>query len=152
MLDDWPRTFEDFAVGDRMATGSLTVTEEEIDAFCRSFDPQPHHLDVDIADASLLGGVAASGWHTAALTMRLIVDGKILGGSPIIGVGVQNLRWPKPLRAGDRLRAEAEVVKATPSRSGAPRGTLLLNIKTFDQHDEIVIEMDTTVVLPTRGQ
>lgn len=150
MTEDWPRAFEDFAVGDRMTTGSLTVSAEDIDEFCRNFDPQPHHLDPVVADASLLGGVAASGWHTAALTMRLIVDGRILGGSPIIGVGVQNLRWPKPLRPGDRLRAEVEVLKTTPSRSGAPRGTLLLNIKTIDQTNEIVIEMDTTVVLPMR--
>ncbi|MEM7446086.1 MAG: MaoC/PaaZ C-terminal domain-containing protein, partial [Pseudomonadota bacterium] len=118
MSDEWPRTFENFAVGDRMQAGPLTVSVEEIDAFCRDFDPQPHHLDREVADASMLGGLAASGWHTTALTMRLIVDGKILGGSPIIGAGVESLRWPKPLRPSSTLRAEAEVVAVKPSRSG----------------------------------
>ncbi|MEM7445166.1 MAG: dehydratase, partial [Pseudomonadota bacterium] len=80
-----------------------------------------------------------------------IVDGKILGGSPIIGAGVESLRWPKPLRPSSTLRAEAEVVAVKPSRSGAPRGTLLVNIKTYDQHDEIVLEMLTRLVLPTKG-
>jgi len=133
-----------------MESGPLTVSAEEVETFCRDFDPQPMHLDKAAADASMLGGLAASGWHTAALTMRLIVDGKLLGGSPIIGRGVQKLNWPNPMRPGDTLRVEAEVVKATPSRSGAPRGTLVITIKTFNQDDDIVIELEPVLVLPTR--
>ncbi len=151
MSDLWPRTFEDFAVGDRMTAGPLSVGADEIEDFCRRYDPQSVHLDPSAADASILNGMAGSGWHTAALTMRMIVDGKMLGGSPIIGRGLQKLLWPNPMRPGDTLRVEAEIIETIPSRSGAPRGTLIINIRTFNQHNDIVVEFEPILMLPTRA-
>jgi len=103
---------EDLHVGQRFESATLAVTADEIKAFARQFDPQPFHLDEDAAARSLLGGLAASGWHTAALTMRLLVGGgaPIAGG--VIGAGVE-VRWPRPVRPGDELEVVSEVLEIT---------------------------------------
>jgi acyl dehydratase len=117
-----PLYFEDLAVGQVVGTGNVKVEPEKVKAFAAEFDPQPFHLDEDAARASIFGGLVASGWHTAALTMRLLVEGElqIVGG--LIGMGAEELRWPRPVRPGDVLRVESEVLGLRPSRSQPDRG------------------------------
>ncbi len=113
---------EDFAVGQRFTSGSVGVSAAEIKAFAAQFDPQPFHLDEEAARSTFFGGLVASGWHTAALTMRLIVDSdlKIAGGS--IGAGAELIKWPRPVRPGDTLHAVSEVLEIRPSKSRPNRG------------------------------
>lgn len=115
-----------------------SVEEHAIKAFAREFDPQPFHLDNEAARESLFGSLAASGWHTAALTMRLLVDcePKLAGG--IIGAGFDELRWPLPVRPGDELRVELEVLEVRPSRSKPTQGLVKLRTTTLNQHDQAV--------------
>jgi acyl dehydratase len=133
--------FEDFRPGDVQETGSVKVTKEEIVAFARQFDPQPFHVDEEAARRSPFGGLIASGWHTAALCMRLIVG--LLGpdsgslGSP----GVDELRWLKPVRPGDELSVRVEVLETTPSRSKPDRGLVKLRYTMRNQDGEEVMTM-----------
>ncbi len=135
---------EDIAVGDTFVTGSLTVTTEDIQAFACQFDPQPFHLDAEAATDSLFGGLAASGWHTAALTMRLLVEGFPLARG-VIGAGGE-LAWPLPTRPGDVLTVHGEVLQVTPSRSRPDRGMLLVRSETRNQHDEAVQVFTVNIV------
>lgn len=141
---------DDFAIGQIFRSDSVIVTREDIKAYAAQFDPQPFHLDEAVATATLFGGLAASGWHTASLTMRLLVDGgaPIAGG--IIGSGVDELRWPRPVRAGDRLRAESEVLEVQPSRSRSEQGRLRLRTTTLNQNDEPVLVFIANLVVPRR--
>src|SRR5215468_8996051 len=107
---------DDLHIGLRFTSGTHAIDERQITAFAREFDPQPFHLDPDAAKASLFGGLAASGWHTAAITMRLQVDGGLPIRGGLVGLSVE-LAWPKPTRPGDILHVESEVVDVTPSRS-----------------------------------
>ena len=136
-----PLFFEDFRPGDVTDTGSVTVTREEILAFGRQFDPQPFHVDEEAARRSPYGGLIASGWHTAALCMRLIVG--LLGpGSGSLGSpGVDELRWLKPVRPGDVLSVHVEVLEAIPSRSKPDRGLVKLRYTTRNQNGEDVMTM-----------
>jgi len=115
--------FEQLQIGQRFTTASHTVTAEQITAFATQFDPQPFHLDAAAARASLFGGLVASGWHTAAITMRLLVDSglRLAGGS--VGLGV-TIEWLRPVRPGDRLHVESEIIELTPSRSRADRARI----------------------------
>src|SRR5262249_11774257 len=124
---------EDFAVGQIFRSGSLTVEVADIKAFATQYDPQPFHLDEAAAKATLFAGLAASGWPPAALTMRLLVDGgaPIAGG--IIGAGTDELRWPRPVRPGDQLRVESEVLEIQPSRT-RPQGRMKLRTTTLNQN------------------
>src|SRR5579859_3157513 len=103
------RYFEDFAVGHTLELGSYTITREEILAFARQFDPQPFHTDEEQAKASLYGGLIASGWHTASIFMRLLVDGLLNDTASMGSPGVDELRWLRPVRPGDTLRARFTV-------------------------------------------
>src|SRR5947199_10780100 len=107
---------EDLQVGQRFISGIYHMDGVRIKAFAREFDPQPFHLDDAAAKASVFGGLAASGWHTAAVAMRLLVDGGLPLGNGIIGVG-GDLAWPKPTRPGDTLHVESEILEIVPSRS-----------------------------------
>ena len=127
---------EDLHVGRTFTTGSVTVTTEAIKAFARDYDPQPFHLDEDAARDSLFGGLAASGWHTAALSMRLLVDGLPFAGG-LIGVGGETT-WPRPTRPGDTLTVHIEVLEITPSRSRPDRGMVRTRNETRNQHGEAV--------------
>ena len=127
---------EDLHVGQTFTTGSVTVTTEAIRAFAREFDPQPFHLDEDAARDSLFGGLAASGWHTAALRMRLLVDGLPFAGG-LIGVGGETT-WPRPTRPGDTLTVHIEVLEITPSKSRPDRGMVRTRNETRNQHGEPV--------------
>jgi acyl dehydratase len=145
-----PLYLEDFAVGQVFRSGSLTVTAADIKAYATQFDPQPFHLDETAAKASLFGGLAASGWHTMALTMRLLVDGgaPIAGG--IIGAGADELRWPRPVRPGDELTVESEVLEIRPSRSRPQQGMLRMRSTTFNQNSEPVQTFVANLVVPRR--
>src|ERR1700730_4427361 len=111
------RYLEDLHVGDRFGSGTLEVTEKGIVDFANDFDPQPFHLDLDAAKGSVFQGLVASGWHTAAMSMKLFVTGdlRLAGGS--VGLGVDDLQWPRPVRPGDTLPLQTEIVEGRPSRS-----------------------------------
>jgi acyl dehydratase len=144
------RYFEDFAVGDHFAAGPVVATQEAIIDFAREFDPQPFHIDPAAAMHSLFGGLAASGWHTAALTMRMIIESDM--GIPwgVVGLGVDELRWFKPVRPGDRLRLESEVVEARPSASKPDRGTIRMRSQTLNQDDVPVMSFVSSLIVPRR--
>src|SRR5690349_13438537 len=108
---------EDLAVGERFMTQSAKVTEADLIAFAKRFDPQPMHMDPEAARKGPLGALSASGWHTVALVMGLIVEANTMDGGPWLGLGVDDLRWPSPVRPGDTIRAEVEIVSITPSQS-----------------------------------
>ena len=127
---------KDLRVGQTFTTGSVTVTTEAIKAFARDYDPQPFHLDEAAAEDSLFGGLAASGWHTAALSMRLLVDGLPIAGG-LIGVGGETT-WPRPTRPGDTLTVHIEVLEITPSKSRPDRGMVRTRNETRNQHGEPV--------------
>jgi len=135
---------EDLHPGQTFTSHAEEITEAAIKEFAAQFDPQPFHLDNEAAKATLFGGLAASGWHTAAFTMRLNVTGgpKLAGG--IIGGGGE-INWPTPTRPGDMLHVEYEVMEVTPSRSRPERGTILLKTETKNQHGTVV--QTTTVRL-----
>lgn len=140
---------DDLAVGYRHTSGTHTIDEAEIKAFARQFDPQPFHLDDAAAKGSLFDGLAASGWHTAAITMRLQVDsGPPLAGG-IIGAGGE-IAWPRPTRPGDALRVESEVLEVTPSKSRPDRGMITLRSHTLNQRDEVVQTLTVKLVVPRR--
>lgn len=131
-----PLYLEDLHPGQTFVTGSATITAEDIVDFARRFDPQPFHLDADAAKESLFGGLAASGWHTAALTMRLLVEGLPLAGG-VIGAGGE-IAWPRPTRPGDELTVHVEVLDVAPSSSRPDRGMLTTRSETRNQHGEPV--------------
>src|SRR4051812_41153270 len=145
-----PRYFEDLAVGQAFGTGTVTVEPAMIEAFAAEYDPQPFHLDEDAAGASPFGGLVASGWHTAALSMRLLVGGelRIVGG--LIGLGVEELRWPRPVRPGDVLRVESEVLGLRPSNSKPDRGLVRVRNTTLNQDGQPVMVQVVTMVVPRR--
>lgn len=131
-----PLYLESFNVGDTFTSASKVITLEQIKAFAREFDPQPFHLNEDAARNTLFGGLAASGWHTAALTMRLLVDSLPLGNG-LIGAG-SDLRWPTPTRPGDELQVRSEVLEVKPSKSKPDRGIVVVQCDTLNQHGECV--------------
>jgi acyl dehydratase len=136
--------FDDLRVGLRFETGSHTITEAEIKAFAAAFDPQPFHLDDERARGTLFGGLAASGWHTAAITMRLMVDLGIPAGG-LIGAGCE-VSWPRPTRPGDTLHVLSEVLEIAPSRSRNDRGTAVIRSETRNQNDEVVQQLTSRMV------
>jgi acyl dehydratase len=141
---------EDLTVGQTFVSSSLTITANEIIAFAGKYDPQPFHLDDEAAKRTLFGGLAASGWHTAALTMRLLVQG---GGTPLAGGiigGGGEIAWPRPTRPGDTLHVEAEVVEIIPSRSKPDRGMVLMRNRTLNQNGEEVQVFTAKLVVPRR--
>ncbi|AWK86793.1 MaoC family dehydratase [Azospirillum thermophilum] len=145
------RYLEDLKVGDRFAgSSSRTVTADEIVAFAGNYDPQPFHLDEDAARDSLFGGLAASGWHTAALTMRMIVDGETRLAGGYIGLGVESVSWPRPTRPGDRLRIESEVLELRESGKRPDSGVARIRTVTFNQKDEVVMTMVANLLVPRR--
>ena len=146
------RYFEDFEVGQKFGSGTVTVTAEKIKAFAREFDPQPFHVDEEAARTSFFGGLAASGWHTAAMTMRLFVDSDIKPASGYIGAGGSDLRWPRPVRPGDVLRLEAEVTELRPSTSRPEIGIMKMHLVTYNQHGEPVQIASPTMIVPRRLQ
>lgn len=129
---------EDLAAGQKYRSGKLRVDAEAIKAFASEFDPQPFHLDDTAARGSIFRGLAASGWHTAALTMRLIVDGEFRPAGGVVGAGCEELRWPLPVRPGDELHVETEVLEFRASKSRPDQGIAKVRNTTFNQNDEPV--------------
>jgi acyl dehydratase len=140
---------DDLKVGDTFTTATYTVDIDEIRSFARQFDPQPFHLDEASARQSFFGGLAASGWHTAAVTMRLLVTSGPRLANGIVGASVK-LDWKAPTRPGDVLHVESEVIEITPSRSRPDRGTVLLRSKTLNQRGDIVQATDATLMVIRR--
>jgi acyl dehydratase len=144
------RYLEDLNVGDRFESDPYEVTEAAIINFAREFDPQPFHLDRESAKQSVFQGLVASGWHTAAITMRLLVTSELNLAGGAIGLGVDELRWPKPVRPGDTLWLEIEIVDVRPSRSKPDRGTARIRYATRNQKDEVVFTQTATVLVSKR--
>ena len=143
------RTFEDFVVGTRFVSKSQTISSEDIIAFARQFDPQAAHLDPSVGPENLLGGLAASGWQTAAISMRLFVETmQVTGG--IVGRAVDELRWPAAVRPGDTLRVELEIVEARLSKSRPGFGIIRYRSLTKNQSDVVVQSFLATAILPAR--
>ena len=147
--DTTARYLDDLQPGERFTSAQLTVTEAEIKAFATQFDPQPFHLDHEAAKATLFGGLAASGWHTAALTMKLLVGGGLPFAGGIIGAGGE-ISWPKPTRPGDVLQVETEVVSVTPSKSRPERGMVVVRSETRNQAGEVLQLSVYKLVVPRR--
>ncbi|MFA5901082.1 MAG: MaoC family dehydratase [Hyphomicrobium sp.] len=140
---------DDLAVGQRFESSTHLMTAEDIKRFARDFDPQPFHLDEEAAKTSLFGALAASGWHTGAVTMRLLVEGgaPIAGG--VIGAGGE-IVWPRPTRPGDELQVFSEVLEINPSRSKPDRGIVLLRSETRNQRGEVLQVLTSKLVVPRR--
>ena len=143
------RYFEDFAVGQKFGSEARLVETAEIKAFAAQFDPQPFHLDEAAGRDSLFGGLAASGWHTAAMTMRLCLSSDFRPAGGIVGGGGE-LTWSKPVRPGDRLRVQIEVVETRASRSRPGQGLVKVHIATLNQHDETVQTFSPTLLVDRR--
>jgi len=141
---------EDFSVGQRFVSGRITVDAEQIKSFAASFDPQPFHLDEKAASTTIFHGLAASGWHTAALTMRLLIDSGFKPAGGIVGAGADELRWPRPVRPWDELRVESEILEVRPSRSHPTQGLIKVRTTTVNQNGEPVQIMTANLLVPRR--
>jgi acyl dehydratase len=135
------RFFEDFAPGEVRELGSYAVTRDEIVAFARSYDPQPFHLEEEAGARSPFGGLVASGWHTAAMFMRLFVEGILLGSASLGSPGVEELRWLRPVRPGDVLTGRVRVLETRPSERNPGRGTVITESEALNQQGEVVMRM-----------
>ena len=141
---------DDLSVGDVFTSDTCTVDEAAIIAFAREFDPQPFHLDPEAAKQTFFGGLAASGWHTAALTMRLLVTSGLPLADGVIGAGGE-LSWPRPTRPGDVLRVVATATEIVPSRSRPERALVHWMVETLNQDDEPVQRLAARLVVSKRG-
>jgi acyl dehydratase len=133
--------WEDFEVGESTELGSHSITEAEILAFARKYDPQPFHTDPEAARRSIFGGLIASGWHTASLVMRILVEHYLARGAAVASPGVDELRWLQPVRPGDVLRVRVTVLEARRSRSKPDRGLVRTRIEALNQDDAVVMSM-----------
>lgn len=140
---------EDMTQGQRFVSGEHALDAAQIVEFAQRFDPQPFHLDDDAAKSTFFQGLAASGWHTAAITMRLLVTSGIPLADGIIGSGGE-LQWPKPTRPGDVLHVESEVVEVVPSRSRPERGMVQMRCETLNQHGDVVQRFSPKLVVSRR--
>ena len=145
------RYFEDLKLGDKFGTGDYEMTAEEIIRFGRQYDPQPFHTDPVAAGSTLFGQLVASGWHTAAVSMRLMVQGEMELDGGVIGQGMEDLRWPRPVLPGDRLRVVTEVEALRPAPSRPDRGLIKLRCRTYNQAGKIVQDMTATLMIARRS-
>jgi acyl dehydratase len=144
------RYLEDFDAGQTFGSGRLMVDAQRIRAFAAEFDPQPFHLDDAAAEASIFRGLAASGWHTTALTMRLMVESELKPAGGIIGMGSDELRWPRPVRPGDELHLQIEVLEVRASKSRPEQGLIKVRVTTLNQNEEAVQVMVGNLLVPRR--
>ena len=140
---------DDLVVGQRFASGTYAIDANQITTFAREFDPQPFHLDEEAATKSMFGGLAASGWHTAGITMRLTVQGGLPLAGGFIGAGGE-INWPTPTRPGDVLQVQSEIVEIRPSRSKPDRGIVTFRSETRNQRGEVVQVFTGKLVVPRR--
>ena len=141
---------DDLRVGRRFTSGTHALDERQITVFAREFDPQPFHTDLEAAKETLFGGLVASGWHTAAITMRLQVDGGLPIAGGIVGLGGE-LAWPAATRPGDVVHVESEVVKMVPSRSQPDRGIVTVRSETRNQRGDVVQTATVKLLVPRRA-
>ena len=141
--------FDDLKLGMRFKSGEVTVSADDIKRFASEFDPQPFHMDEAAAENTAFKGLAASGWHTAAIAMNLAVQVRPFGPHPLLGAGVDDLRWMKPVRPGDTLHLEGEVVDLTPSRT-KPQGVVRVKWTAYNQHGEAVYTFNPIGIVPRR--
>ena len=144
------RAFEDFTVGLTIVHGSRTVTRSDIIAFAAEFDPQPFHLDEAAPETGLTGGLIASGWHIAAIFMRLLTDSLLLDSTCLGSPGVETLKWAKPLRPGDTLSGRSTVTAARPSQSRPDRGIVSFRHEALNQTGDVVMWMDNAILFGRR--
>jgi acyl dehydratase len=142
--------FEDFKAGAVFELGSAEITRERIISFAREFDPQPFHLDEQAAARSHFGGLIASGWHTCSVFMRLFVEGVLAKAVSLGSPGIEEIRWLKPVRPGDRLRGRYTVVSVEPSRSRADRGTVFSLAELFNQDGVLVMTLKARNLMARR--
>jgi acyl dehydratase len=145
-----PLYLEDLTVGLTATSGEITVTAPAIKAFAAEFDPQSFHLDEKAARKSLFGGLVASGWHTAAMTMRLVATESIPFVDGTLGAGIDELKWPTPVRPGDRLHIESEVIAVRPSQSKPRFGLVRVHTKTLNQDGAVVQSLIANIMVPRR--
>lgn len=144
------RWYEDLAVGQKYKSKPYKVTAAEIKAFARRYDPQAFHLDARKARGTVFLGLAASGWHTGAVTMRLLVTGELKVAGGHVGLGLDELRWPRAVRPGDVLRLESRVAEMRTSKSRPDRGLVRLRHVTSNQKGEVVMTVTSTQLVPRR--
>ena len=144
------RYLEDYSPGQKYRSGRLRVERDRIKAFAAEFDPQPFHLDEAAAEGSLFKGLAASGWHTAAITMRLLVEGELKPAGGILGAGFEEFRWPRPVRPGDELHIESEILEVRESKSRPEQGVIKVRTTTMNQDDEPVQVFVGSLIVPRR--
>jgi acyl dehydratase len=143
--------FDDLKLGMRFKSGETTISREDIKRFAAEFDPQPFHLDEVAAENTIFKGLAASGWHTAAVAMNLAVQVRPFGPHPLLGAGVDDLRWMKPVRPGDTLHVEGEVVELVPSRT-KPQGVVRIKWTAYNQDGEAVYTFNPIGIVPRRPE
>jgi acyl dehydratase len=142
------RYLEDFAAGQISRSGRIRIDADRIKSFAAEFVPQPFHLDERGAADSIFRGLAASGWHTAAITMRLLVEGDLKPAGGVVGAGFDELRWPRPVRPGDELRVESEVLEIRASKSRPGQGIIKVRATTLNQNNEPVqVSVGNLIVL-----
>jgi acyl dehydratase len=144
-------TLDELHVGQRFTSGTHALDAAQIVAFAGAFDPQPFHLDDAAAQGTLFGGLAASGWHTAAITMKLNAQGGLPLAGGIIGAGGE-ITWPRPTRPDDVLRVVSEVLEIKPSRSRPDRGMVTIRSETLNQRDEVLQILTAKLVVPRRPE
>ncbi len=142
---------EDFVVGQKFGSVRLGIDAARIKSFAAEFDPQPFHLNEEAAKRSILRGLAASGWHTAALTMRLLNESELKPAGGIVDAGCDELKWPRPVQSGDELHVESEILDVRPSRSRREIGIVKMRITTFNENGEPVQILVVNIIVPRRG-
>lgn len=147
-----PRYFEDFEISESWTSKSVVLSEDDIIRYARENDPQPIHTDPEKAAQSRFGSVIASGWQIAALSMRLFIEGGGYGDTPVVGMGIDELRWRKPVRPSDRLHVSREVVGTERSRSNPRFGIIRTKVTVRNQKDEEVMTLVSIGQVPTREQ
>jgi acyl dehydratase len=144
------RYLDEFIIGETFESTAYELSLEESLAFARAYDPQPFHLDASAAAKSVFRELVSSGWQTAAITMRLIVDADLLKETGIVGTGIDELRWLAPVKPGDTLRVRGELVEKTPWPGSKSRGTLRVKLATLNSDDAVVMTMFANLIVPLR--
>jgi len=143
--------FEDIAVGETRQFGTYEATREGIVAFAEQYDPQPMHVDEEAARESMFGGIVASGWHVAAMCMRLLVENLLAESKAMGSPGVEELRWHEPVRPGDELAVATEVLAKRPSESRPDRGIVRVDVRAYNQDEALVTSMEALIFWERRG-
>ncbi|MET0182230.1 MAG: MaoC family dehydratase [Caulobacterales bacterium] len=142
---------EDLAPGQTWTSGPIVMDEASILRFAREYDPQPMHVDAEAAKAGRFGGIIASGWHVAALAMRDFVETAPFGSTPLLGLGIDELRWPRPVRPGDRLDVRREIISVVRSKSKPDRGVVTMKMTLTNQAGEVVMSFVNAMQIPARS-